>query len=116
MTHANEVPRTKTCTTSALSIEKLAPRTVQADETFDYEVRVTNRSETPVDVTLTEALMSTYRVLSTSPPSMSGNGHGGHWMIGPLYPGQSASVRLTCKARRRMHFRSHTSLSFSQEA
>ena len=102
--------------TSSLQIEKVAPETVEENETFTYEVRLTNASKTPVDVTLSESLLSVFTIESFSPEALSSETHAARWMLGPIYPGHSETIRIRCRSKKRMHFRSHTTVAFAQES
>ncbi len=107
-------PRPTTSYTSSVLVEKSAPEELHAGEEFEYEVRITNRSNLTVEsVVVVESLLSLITIRECLPPSQTDEPHSARWNVGPLYPGKTSSRRLRCVARKNMRFRSHTALQYS---
>jgi len=98
-------------------LEKFAPRELEQGAPFEYRIEVTNSSQATVQsVVLVESLLSLIEVHSCSPKPQSTEAHGARWVLGPLWPGDTQVLHLVCVSRKRMRFRSHTSLSYSFES
>lgn len=102
---------------SSFQIEKFAPRQLQAENDFEYVLRVTNTGEDPLEgAILVEALISSITILECFPASQLPEEHMGRWSIGDVPPGESREVRIRAKCEQDMPFRSYSSLSFATHA
>ena len=101
----------------AILVEKLAPERVGPDSPFEYEVQLTNVADRTVpNVILVETVLSVLSIEDSHPPSQVSERHTGRWLLGPIHPKKTVTVRISCSARKRLRFRSHTSISYSQES
>ncbi len=97
-----------------LLIEKFAPPTVEAGERFTYSILLSNDGATPVQgLVLVESLNSMITIDACDPAPMSSEHHTSRWAIEPIWPGDSRRVSITCTARKKLWFGSHTSVAYS---
>lgn len=87
--------------TSALLLEKTGPAEVAVDQSFEYEVQVTNLSKTTLkNVTVTDALVG-MDVESSLPTWSARTEEEITWSVGEMKPGAVEVVRVTARSSRR---------------
>ena len=80
---------------SGLRVDRLSPAEVPLHTPFDYTIKVTNVTPTPVqDVVLRERLPKNFRLRSTDPQARQ-EGADLSWMLGSLEPKASREVKVT---------------------
>lgn len=86
--------------TSALLLEKTAPREVMAGQDFNYEILVTNLTEMTLEnVMVTEALPSNFQMNSAQPSPAAKKVGEGSWNLGSLAPFEARSIEVRGVAR-----------------
>jgi len=84
---------------SLLKVERSAPAEVSVGSEFDYQIIVTNISDTLAanDVVITETVDGGLEVISATPnANKSGNNY--TWSLGNMLPGQSETINVKAKA------------------
>jgi len=87
--------------TSALLLEKFAPREVVAGQPFDYDLRVTNLTGMSLsNVMVTDSLPPEFGFKSSDPKPQATGGPSGltAWVLGTLDPHESRTIHLTGSA------------------
>jgi len=85
--------------TSALGIEKGVPAEVRLNQSFEYEIVVTNlTSNTLREVGVTEYIGDNLRVTDSEPAGLVGEGDTMTWALGSLAPGESKTIAINASA------------------
>jgi hypothetical protein len=80
---------------SMILVEKAAPRQVGLGQDFEYEIKVTNLTDVPVqDVVLAENLPATFKMQSANPPAAGVQGTAATWNLGVLGPHESKTIKV----------------------
>ncbi len=80
--------------TSSIMVEKIAPAEVIANQPFDYNIKVTNLTNTSLNnVVINETLPSNFNFVSSTPNS-GGAGQARTFALGDMGPGQSQTITI----------------------
>jgi uncharacterized repeat protein (TIGR01451 family) len=80
---------------NVIRLDRLMPATVPLNVPFDYTLKVTNLTETPVhDVIVTERLPQNFQ-LQSSDPQPEKEGTNLHWKLGSLDPKASREIKVS---------------------
>lgn len=81
--------------TSAVLLEKVAPKEVMVGQPYAYQIRVKNLTQGPLEqVVVTDVLSDTYSMSSANPSPVSRDGGVMTWAIGDLGPGETRTVEV----------------------
>jgi len=81
----------------AVSLEKIAPAEIRANEPFDYRIKVTNRAGQELhNVVVKDCIAENLKVKSSTPEITRTEDNDAHWMLGTLGP--HASMMITVNA------------------
>jgi uncharacterized repeat protein (TIGR01451 family) len=81
----------------AVSLEKMAPAEIRANEPFDYRIKVTNRTGRELhNVVVKDCIAENLKVNSSTPEITRMEDNDAHWMLGTL--GAHASTMITVNA------------------
>ncbi|MBT3378412.1 MAG: DUF11 domain-containing protein [Lentisphaerae bacterium] len=82
-----------------LRVEKSVPAEVQLGEAFDYQIKVTNLTNGPVqNVVVSDAMPAGFKVLSSTPKATSTAGGVSKWALGAMNGGESKYIRVSGSA------------------
>lgn len=80
--------------TSSIMVEKIAPAEVIANQPFDYNIKVTNLTNTSLNnVVINETLPNNFNFVSSTPNS-GGAGQARTFALGDMGPGQSQTITI----------------------
>jgi uncharacterized repeat protein (TIGR01451 family) len=86
--------------TSALLLEKRAPKSVNVGEQYTYEIRVKNLTAGALDsVVVVDAIPAGFKLNSTSPKFDAKQVAAGQWPLGTLQPYEQRTIRITGAAQ-----------------
>jgi len=87
--------------TSAIMLHQVMPREVRLGQNYDYEIHVTNLTDTTLqNVSVFEEDRDNLSIVSSTPSASTGPGGGAQWLLGDLGPGETSVIRVTSKADR----------------
>ena len=86
--------------TSALLLDKLAPREILAGQPFEFEIAVSNLTSTALDnVTVTEVLPANFNMTSSNPVGVKGLDGATTFNLGKIPANGEKSIRITGTAK-----------------
>lgn len=99
--------------TSALTIEKILPGSVQVGQEFTYEIKVDNLTNGPLDgVTVTDPMPTNFKVASTKPEYDAISGGVATWNLDTIPANGSTSIFVTGSATETGAIRQCASVSY----
>lgn len=88
---------------SVLLVEKSVPNQVRLNQTFQYEIKVTNITETTLDEVRIREDTPEGLNITASQPERHGQGEQQGWELGALKPKESRSIQVSAVAQREGH-------------
>jgi uncharacterized repeat protein (TIGR01451 family) len=87
--------------TSSILLHQVLPREVRLNQNYDYEIHVTNITDTTLqNVAVFEEDLENLTIVSSTPSASRGPGGGAQWLIGDLGPGDTSVIKVTARAER----------------
>lgn len=87
---------------NAVSLEKMAPAEIRANEPFDYRIKVTNLTDRELhNVVVKDCIAKNLKVKSSMPEITRMEDNNAHWMLGTLGPHASAMITVNAVAEGR---------------
>ena len=86
--------------TSAILLDKLAPREIIAGQAFEYEIQVSNLTSMSLDnVTVTETLPANFNMTGSVPQAVKAAGGSASWNLGEISAKGEKTIRIKGTAR-----------------
>lgn len=98
---------------NVLKVETMVPEEARINETFDYQIKVTNLTDMPLkNVNVTDFVPNEIQIKSSDPQVSQRIENYAHWMLGDMGPNESTMINVNAVAKQRGRFSSCAKASY----